>query len=210
VVDDHSDEIELSLGVVGPAALGEQTQKFIHKHVSDSPEPQGWHNQLKNEPALTLGWQRTWPQSLSGEAGGLFWSVAPYTGATVGNVYTYADAGFNIRVGPSTEKWQDPPLRVRPAMPGSGFFEIPENRWSWYLFGGIEGRAVARNIFLDGNTFTDSHSVDKNPLVGDANAGLALTYGQFRISYTAVYRTREFEDQDDPEIFGAISAGYRF
>lgn len=27
-----------------------------------------------------------------------------------------------------------------------------------------EGRAVARNIFLDGNTFQDSRSVDKEPL----------------------------------------------
>src|SRR3546814_11015068 len=29
------------------------------------------------------------------------------------------------------------------------------------LFAGVEGRAVLRNIFLDGNTFADSHSVDE-------------------------------------------------
>ncbi|HEY8962852.1 MAG TPA: lipid A deacylase LpxR family protein, partial [Alphaproteobacteria bacterium] len=61
-VDDHTDEVELTLGVVGPAALGEQTQKFIHRHLSNSPMPKGWSNQLKNEPAVMVGWQREYPR----------------------------------------------------------------------------------------------------------------------------------------------------
>jgi lipid A 3-O-deacylase len=208
--DNHTDEIEATLGVVGPAALGEEAQKFIHKNLSNSPEPMGWDNQLHNEPAVMLGWQRTWPQYMSGDVMGLFGSIAPYTGVTVGNVYTYGDVGVNFRLGPDSEKWQDTPTRVRPAMPGTGFFEIPEDDWSWYLFAGAEGRVVGRDIFLDGNTFEDSHSVDKNYLVGDANAGLALTYGKMRVSFTWVYRTKEFKTQDDPETFGSVSIGYRF
>lgn len=208
--DNHIDEIEATLGVVGPAALGEQAQKLIHNHLSDSPSPKGWSNQLHNEPALMLGWQRTFPQYMSGDVLGLFGTIAPYGGVTIGNVYTYADVGLNFRLGPDSEKWQDTPTRVRPAMPGTGFFEIPEDKWSWYLFAGVEGRAVGRNIFLDGNTFQDSHSVDKNWLVGDANAGLALTYGQMRVSFTWVYRTKEFDTQEDPETFGSVSVGYRF
>ncbi|MCB1538389.1 MAG: lipid A deacylase LpxR family protein [Rhodospirillales bacterium] len=206
----HADEIELSLGVVGPAALGGPAQKFVHKHISHSPAPRGWHNQLKNEPGLMLAWQRTWPQFIKADIGPLFGSIAPYIGATLGNIYTYADVGINFRLGPDSEKWQDTPLRVRPAMPGTGFFEIPKNEWSWYLFAGIGGRAVARDIFLDGNTFARSHSVEKNNFVGDANAGLALTYGAIRISFTTVYRTKQFKTQDKPESFGAISIGYRF
>ena len=93
---------------------------------------------------------------------------------------------------------------------GLVFFEIPASGWSWYVFAGAEARAVARNIFLDGNTFSDSHSVDKNPLVSDLNIGLAITYDQFRVGYTLNYRTREFEDQSDPQIFGALNFGYRF
>ncbi len=208
--DNHTDEIELTLGVVGPAALGEQAQKFIHRHLTDSPMPKGWSNQLKNEPAVILGWQRSWPQYIAGDIGPLFGSIAPYTGITLGNIYTYGDVGLNFRLGPDSEKWQDMPVRVRPSMPGTGFYEIPEDNWSWYLFAGLEGRVVGRNIFLDGNSFTDSHSVDKEYLVGDANAGLALTYGKTRVSFTAVYRTKEFETQEKPDAFGAVSIGYRF
>jgi len=208
--DNHTDEVELTLGVVGPAAFGEQTQKFIHRHLSDSPMPKGWSNQLDNEPGIMVGWQREFPRFLAGDIGPLFWTISPHVGATLGNIYTYANTGFSIRLGPSSEAWQDEPMRVRPSMPGSGFFEYPENHWSWYLFAGIDGRAVARNIFLDGNTFGDSYSVNKKTLVGDANAGVAFTYGKTRVSYTAVYRSREFDTQDEPQIFGAINLGYRF
>lgn len=206
----HSDEIEATLGIIGPAALGEPTQKWIHRHISNSPEPQGWDNQLHNEPGFMLAWQRSYPRYFAGTSGHFYWSAAPYYGLTLGNVMTYGQTGLSARIGPASEKWQDTPLRVRPAMPGTGFFEIPEKTWSWYLFGGIEGRAVARNIFLDGNTFRDSPDVDKNYFVGDANMGVAFTYDRVRLSYTLVYRTKEFKGQEDPDLFGAISLGYRF
>ncbi|WP_025897017.1 lipid A deacylase LpxR family protein [Sneathiella glossodoripedis] len=210
--DNHLDELEVSIGVVGPAALGEQAQKFVHKYVTpDSPTPKGWSHQLKNEPALMIGWQRRYyPESLSAEIFGLSASASPYFGATLGNVHTFANAGLNFRLTPYEETRQDAPMRVRPALPGTGYFEPPKDSWSWYAFAGIETRAVARNIFLDGNTLADSHSVDKKYLVADANAGLALTYDRYRISYTLVYRTREFDGQDEPSVFGALTFGYRF
>lgn len=209
--DNHLDELEISLGIVGPWALGEQTQKFVHKYVTpDSPTPKGWSNQLKNEPALMVGWQRRYPNYFDTNFLGLNIGLSPYFGATLGNVYTFANAGANIRLTPFEDIRQDAPMRVRPALPGTGYFDIPESKWSWYAFMGLEGRAVAHNIFLDGNTFVDSHSVDKEHLVADANAGIALTYDRYRISYTLIYRTREFEGQDDPSVFGALSFGYRF
>lgn len=210
VTGDHADELEVSLGVVGPSSLGEQTQKFIHSHVTDSDIPKGWSHQLKDEPALTLAWQRSWPAFYTFDTGYLGATLSPYAGVTLGNVYDFVNGGISIRISPRDEIWQDTPVRVRPAMPGTGYFELPADKWSWYLFGGIEGRAVARNIFLDGNTFRDSPSVDKEYLVGDANAGIAFTYDKLRLSYTLVYRTKEFEDQEDASVFGAMSVGYRF
>ncbi|MGZ9109253.1 MAG: lipid A deacylase LpxR family protein [Micavibrio sp.] len=210
LTDNHTDELEITLGMVGPAALGQNTQKFIHSHITDSPTPRGWRHELKNEPGFMLAWQRAFPAALSGEAGPLFWTVAPHYGVTLGNIYTFANTGLSIQLRPESSKWQDTPVRVRPALPGTGFFEIPEKRWSWYLFAGVDGRAVGRNIFLDGNSFTDSARVDKNFFVADSNAGIALTYDQFRISYTMIHRTKEFHNQQDSQIFGAISVGYRF
>lgn len=209
LIDNHIDEVEATVGIVGPGALGEPTQKFVHS-IINSPDPQGWDHQLKSEPGLTLSWQRRWPEAASLTFGGLMLSADPYAGATVGNIHTYADTGIAFRFGSRRHRWEDTPLRVRPALPGTGYFDVQDRGWDWHLFGGAEGRAVARNIFLDGNTFRDSPSVDKEPLVGDLNLGVALTKGRMRVSYTAVYRTREFEGQDDPDVFGALSVGYRF
>ena len=69
---------------------------------------------------------------------------------------------------------------------------------------------VARNIFLDGNTFSDSHSVDKKLLVGSATAGLAVAWKGARIALTHVWRTKEFDGQDQPDRFGSLSVSVRF
>src|SRR5256885_15874840 len=58
------------------------------------------------------------------------------------------------------------PPRIEPGLPGTNFFE-PTAAFGWYLFAGVDGRAIARNIFLDGNTWQTSRGVEKIPLVGD-------------------------------------------
>lgn len=210
IEDDHIDEVELTLGVVGPAALGEQTHKFIHEHISDSPTPKGWSHQLKNEPGVILSAQRRWPKMWEGEVDGLSISAGPYAGATAGNIYTYGNGGLTLQISPKGSEWQGAPVRVRPAMPGSGYFTLPEDGPDWSVFAGIEGRAMARNIFLDGNTFTDSHSVDKKYAVGDANIGVATTIGRARLSYSLNWRSKEFEGQEEDTVFGVVNLGVRY
>lgn len=210
VTDNHLDELELTLGVVGPEALGEQTQKFVHKHITNSEIPRGWNNQLKTEPGVILSWRRRWPTALTDNIGNFRFRLEPDINASIGNVYTYAGTGVTATFGPYDGRLQDTPPRVQPGMAGTGFFDTQDNKLSWYIFGGLHGRAMARNIFLDGNTFTDSHSVDKDILVGDANAGFAFSYDDYRLSYTLNYRTKEFEGQDDPGIFGSVTLTTRF
>lgn len=216
LTEDHVDDLELTLGVVGPEALGEQTQKFIHRHVTDSPMPKGWRNQLDFEPGVIFSWQRRWPRGPNGN-----WSVdfghdfrlnaEPNVNLSLGNIYTYAGTGLMLTFGPHQGTLQDTPPRVKPALSGTGYFDTGESKFGWYLFGGVDGRAVARNIFLDGNSFEDdSPSVDKNIFVGDAMAGIAFTLYDYRLSYTANYRTKEFDEQKDDTVFGSITLTTRF
>lgn len=207
--NDHIDELELTLGVVGPEALGEQTQKFIHSHVTGSPTPRGWRHQLDFEPGVIVSWQRRWPELLTWQAGDLAFRVIPNVNASLGNVYTYAGTGLAFTLGPNHHQ-QDMPPRVRPSVPGTGYFTTPPSGWSWQLFASADGRAVARNIFLDGNTFSDSPSVDKKPLVGDLSAGLALTFDDFRLSYSLNMRSAEFDGQGAESVFGALTLTTRF
>ncbi len=206
---DRVDSIELTVGMVGPAALGEWTQSTVHQLV-DAEDPQGWDRQLDNEPGLAFAWERRWPERFSARLGGIRSRFMPHTGVTVGNVYTHASTGLTWQILPDRHALQALPLRVRPALPGSGFFYPQESGLGWSAFAGIEARAVARNIFLDGNSFEDSPSVDRKSVVIDASAGFSVSAGRTRISYTLNWRSDEFEGQRDPQLFGALSISRRF
>ena len=208
--NNHIDELEFTLGVVGPEALGEQAQKLIHTHLTDSPTPRGWRNQLNFEPGVILSAGRRWPRFFYEETGGFRFAAEPNVNVSLGNIYTYAGGGFSVSMSPDDGALRDKPPRVRPAMPGSGFFETPENGFGWVVVAGVDGRAVARDIFLDGNTFEDSHSVDKKHFVADASAGIAFTLDRYRLSYSINARNKEFDGQDEPAVFGSVTLGLRF
>lgn len=211
LTDNHVDEVEITLGVVGPEALGEQTQKFIHKHISNSPAPKGWSNQLEFEPGLILSWQRRWPQDLAFKLDDYYLRATPNVNVSVGNIYTYAGTGLSVTFGPYQDRLQDTPARPRPSMPGTGYFKTPDNEWSWFLFASVDGRAMARNIFLDGNSFDDDGpSVDKKPLVGDASIGAAITFDDYRLSYALNGRSKEFDGQNHESLFSTLTLSTRF
>lgn len=201
------DQFGITLGMVGPASLAEESQKFVHK-VIDSDDPKGWDTQLRNEPGLVLTYQRSWRELAAKTFLKNDLDFSPHVGGALGNVFTYANAGITMRYGRQLPNDYGPP-RIQPGLPGTSDFS-PVSDFGWYLFAGIDGRVVLRNIFLDGNTFRDSHSVDKFPLVGDLQFGLVLDWPSIRLSYTHVLRTREFQTQDDADDFGAISVSVKF
>src|SRR5690606_3878736 len=82
----HIDEFEGTLGVVGPQALGEPVQKFVHRHVTGSPTPKGWSNQLDFEPGLILSWTRRWPQAAYLDAGDFRFALEPNVNLSLGNI----------------------------------------------------------------------------------------------------------------------------
>lgn len=201
------DNLQLTLGMVGPASLAAQTQDFVHS-VVDSPDPQGWKYQLHNEPGVILTYERKWRGLYEFSPFGLGMDITPSLGGSLGNVYTHAAAGAVVRLGYDLPADYGPPL-IEPNLPGSDFF-VPQKDFSWYVFAGLEGRAVARNIFLDGNSFRDSPSVDKYPFVGGVQVGLAVILYDTRIAYTQVMRTREFQGQPRNDVFGAVTLSRRF
>jgi lipid A 3-O-deacylase len=201
------DTLELQIGMVGPAALGEPVQNTVHGIIG-SQKARGWDHQLNNELGVVLTYDRTWRSIYEATPFGIGFDLSPYAGASLGNVLTQAVVGATVRLGYDLPVDYGPP-RIRPSIPGSDFF-IPSSGFGWYLFASVEGRAVARNIFLDGNTWEDSPHVSKNILVGDLQFGAAVTIGDVRIAYTQVVRTPEFQERDDFSLYSAVSLSWRF
>lgn len=211
---DFLNTLELNIGIVGPSSLAEQSQKIMHKWLGDC-EPQGWDNQINDELGLMIAWQLFWRVASKSAGHGLGYDVIPHAGITVGNVLTYANAGGEIRFGYNLPADFGSSL----IKPGGGTVapvgtQDPRlsaaSHFGVTVFAGVDGRAVARNIFLDGNTFRDSASVDKNYLVADISAGVSVIFKRLKMTYTQVYRTEEFQGQDGGQLFGSINLAYTF
>jgi lipid A 3-O-deacylase len=202
------DTLQLDLGVIGPAAAGEFVQNNFHRLIG-VPIANGWANQLHNEPTIGLTFERRWRTNhgVVLEDPKLEYDVVPRLGAAIGNVATYASVGGTLRIGKDLQN-DFGPARSRPALPGSEGF-IGQG-FGWYFFVGAGAEAVARNIFLDGNTDGQSLRVSHRPFVGEAQAGLTLLFRGVRVSYTQVLRTPEFFERDRWDQFGSINVTFRY
>lgn len=199
--------LSLEVGVVGPPALGGEIQNAVHRLIG-SPRVRGWDNQLRTEPGVTLTYERKWRQfhyePFRNSSFGV--DLLPHLGLALGNVSTYASAGAAARIGFELGNDFGPP-RIRPSPPGSTFFKV--DGFSGYLFFGVEGRAVGRDIFLDGNTFGGRSGVSRRWMVGELQGGVAASWNDFRLAYTQIYRTPQIRNRDAGDHFGAVTLSWR-
>jgi lipid A 3-O-deacylase len=203
---DHGNMFEITLGVVGPSAMSEESQTGFHNLIGiDSPK--GWDNQLQDEPALGLSYSRFW-RIVRPLSSGLEVGMNPSVNMAVGNVYTYAAGSVMFRLGENLKRDLSPP-NIRPGFPGLAYFRAASEP-SWYLFIGLESRLVARDIFLDGNTFNESHSVEKENLVGDMQFGLVYLVGHWRFAFSNMLRTKEYTTQEDNTHYGAVNISFSY
>lgn len=201
------DRVELKLGIVGPSSGADATQRWWHSlHVFGGVPPAGWSQQIGDEPGAVLSAQRTWRVTLT--EGLLDGELLPEANVALGNVFTYAGAGASLRVGRRLRADWGPPA-IEPALQGSDFVDRDAaGSFAWYIFAGIEGRAIARNIFLDGNTFRDSPRVSRETLVADYNLGAAVIGGPLAFRFVYTERTREFETQRGNDKFISLSLSF--
>jgi len=201
------DQLQVQLGVVGPASLAKESQTFVHRIIRDR-KPMGWHYQLRDEPALLITYDHTMKVLPRFDVLGFTADIEPHYGAAIGNVYDYINVGAMARIGFNMADDYGPP-RIEPALPGSNFFESNGGIGA-YIFAGVDGRAIGHNIFLDGNSFTTSRSVQRLPFVGDATIGAAITVEGMRLAFSHVFRTREYRTQPGGDQFGSVSLTFRF
>lgn len=191
--DQRLDAWRLALGVVGPASKAQTVQDWLHDFTG-SRRGQGWAFQLHDEPGLVAHWERRWRARAGQWSGGWGWDLVPAVGVNLGNVSTAGGLLLELRLG-----YHVPRDFGEVVLLDSGPVAGPARRFaSGYSFYGVLApwaKAVARDIFLDGNSWKDSRRVDKKPFVAGLAGGMGLRVGELSLSLLAVYRTREFETQ---------------
>lgn len=206
------DSMEIQAGMVGPLSLTEETQSLVHE-LRHLQRPNGWDHQIRNEPGLEMIYERKIRLWEAGSPARWGTDVIGHLGAALGNVATYANSGLEVRMG-----WKVPvdfgTSLIRPAGDSNAPVDSrdvrlsPSQRYGFHLFSLVDGRAVARNIFLDGNSFRPSHSVSKEHLLADTALGAGLLLGNFKITYAHTIRTREFKEQRHSHNFGSITLSF--
>ncbi len=186
------EQFRIDLGVIGPESLAEDAQKVWHGR-----DPRGWNHQLGTEPGLALRYERTFLLRARSQSRWIADGL-PSLDASVGNIDTHLGLGTAARLGYNI------PNR----------FEVPDkpsrSDWGFYVFGRVGGRYVIRNIFLDGNTWRSSHSVDKYSLVGDASVGVTIVLKRIELTASNNYPTREFVGQLRADSFGSATVSFKF
>ncbi len=219
----RQDTFDAQLGLIGPYSFAEETQELVHR-ARNLPVPRGWDNELRTEPGLVLAYERVLRTPLTDRNRRLGADLLSRGGLTLGNVAVYVSAGAQVRAG-----WNLPldfgysvirpggvtqiatlPERAGSAGEPDPYAALRQRGFTAYLFAGAEGRLVGRDVFLNGNTFRDSHSVDHKPFVADLVAGLTIGYRGLKLSLANVLRTREFRGQVRDHRFGSLTLSYAF
>jgi hypothetical protein len=200
--------LQASIGIVGPAALGQSVQNGFHDIIGDTPN-RGWKYQLHNEPTLDFMAGRIWRYDLASFAGGAVnLQALPQASAQVGNTEIYAQAGAIIRIGSGLDSDYGPAV-MSPAMSGTDAY-TPTQPVVWYIFGGALGRVVAHDMLVQGNDFQSSRGVALTPYQGDLEVGAALIVFGVRVTATEVFESAEFHHEAPAFQYGSIALSTRF
>lgn len=175
----------LDAGIIGPLALGEQTQGLVHKLIHNKI-PAGWDTQLRNDVLLNY-WVRLEKRIMQD---GLF-EVEGKIEANAGTVLISAVGGMNLKLG----NWQR------------------HQKFTWEVFFMPEIRAMAYNSLLQGGIFNRLYADQKyseyflkriNPWVYSHSTGFQVRYQQFELLYKQVNLAPEFAGQL-PHYFGVFT-----
>ena len=208
----HLRSLYLQVGYIGPNSKSEEIQKSIHEITGSAP-PMGWDNQLNNELGINLSYIHKWrfqPDTFYGISS----SFIPFVQGDLGNVSIQASAGMHMRIG-----WNIPKdFGVTSLDTGGevgipvkdGYKEMLHKNWSFSLNFNGAGSAVARDITLDGNTFTSSHSVEKNNFVAYLGYGFSLRYRHFILEYIKNINSKKFKQEQKAHAVGTAVASWIF
>ena len=212
------DMSEITLGVIGPLSFAKEFQDAAHNLMGDE-KFQGWGHQLNNEPALQLALDKKFKDYrgsspvLSGFSADLIQSI----GVRMGNIETSANVGLEGRIG-----WDIPndfgSFTIRPGTdsrpPDVVPIEDSPAHFGFHLFTILDVKLVGYSFAVDGNLFSTSHHVTRQPWVAFGAIGLSfptiIKRRSYNLAIMQVYQSSDFKEQDAHHAYRSIALGIEF
>lgn len=207
----HLDAFTVTLGITGEASLAEPAQRVIHRTLGNQ-EPQGWEHQIESEPLLNLLYEHRW-RVWDYQAGVTNGDVILSGSAAVGNLMTMATSGVGVRWGHNVpdDFFVPPPFFGEETVGALPYDGRRKGTMAVYLAASVDAAAFANLIYLDGNTFSDSHSVAHDHWYMRAHIGVHVHAGRMALAVSLVHATLPWDRPDGAtwETYGRISLGWR-
>lgn len=208
----HLRSLNIKVGIIGPYSGAEDLQNFTHR-VIGYPRVYGWDNQLSTEVGVNLKYSHKW--RLMYKKNHIFESsFVPFGEIELGNVSTKATGGFSMRIGYNIPKdfgVSSIDIGGEDGIPAYKEEILTKNKcWSFSFNIHAATSLVARDIFLDGNTFKESHSVNKEEIIGYGGVGISIRYQRFIFDFIQTYNTRKFTSEDRGHDTGSIVISWIF
>ncbi len=204
--NNRANSLGLTLGVAGPASLAEQSQTVIHELIGATP-PEGWDNQINNELVFRIDAEHIERFYVSQFTDTISFDSSSYSEAGVGNLRSDIGTGLTFRVGNLLEQTYAAitPVSSRTSTPLTNTIK---NQFYWQLFASVYASYVFNDISLNGNTFSDSHSVDMKHEQALASVGFSVMYNNWTFVFSTHRGNEQFEDQKNISKYGSLTIGY--
>lgn len=204
VAREYSDKLSTVIGIVGPASLAEESQKFVHEMIG-AAEPLGRDTQLDNEVVFQFSLARVWRTWVSASGGS---DLLLDGEASLGTISSSASAGLTLRFG-------DGLLGSYPSLllSSSRISNPLAVNTGWQLYAGIKASYLFNQIFTDGNTFEDSRSIDYDPERIAISLGYSYAWRDWSITFaindSGMIADKSREQLEDLSRFGTITVSWR-
>jgi hypothetical protein len=200
------DHLTLVAGVTGPPSLARQAQNSTHRLLHE-PVSTGWDHQIRTRPTFMIEYERAWPRILDVPLGRNRIDLALRAEASLGTPYTYAGAGAVVRFG--RELPADIPASHISLGPARDGFRGTRT-FGWYVWTGLDARAVGYNTFIQASTYGDAPLVQRKNFGYDAQVGVALSWPEARAGFSLVQRSKEFDRQQGDDRYGQLTVSFRY
>lgn len=195
----------LALGVLGPGAQGEETQKFLHRLVGFY-EINGWQYQIKNVLAANL--QLAYSQLLHRTADNRTeFSFGGY--GDLGTVYSGAGLNLSFRRGLMNHLFNT--SYTQSAISHNSTSEKLVKK-EFFFYAKPQLSYVAYDATIQGSPFNDDSPVTFGVKKFVFSQQLGLNYSTPRLSldYSLIFKSREVKSEAMAHQYGIIAISYRF
>ncbi len=197
-------QLNMTVGIVGPASLAEDAQKIIHRMTS-SDKPQGWDHQLGNELVFAVNARKSW--RIRESFNGIDFDLIAAVEGGGGTLQSSLATSFIARFGTNLESTH----HLATVLPGREVNPLAgsiKNHFYFYLGG--QAAYFINDIFVDGNTFKSSHSLPLEHERYIFSTGAAWNWEQWGLLLSMAHTSSPTSISSKRAKFGSLSISYRF